>query len=755
MPIAADRHITPLNVPLHYAKLYFAAGYCPIPVKPKSKEPVDNGWQNLRLSEEQLPNCFTPLNNVGISFGEPSSGLVDIDLDNANALQLASYFLPETDFVFGRASKPASHRVYRVPAPGRVRQLKAGGMIVEVRGTGGQTVCPGSVHQDTGERIEFTCPIEDGLPIPAETTREVLDTAATKIAIGSVLLDHWTKGLRHELALAMAGVLAKRGWTDDEAHRLVEAVAKIANDEDLADRVKAVQTTFENHRNGQPIKGWTALVDAIGANAAGHIDKFLGGNSYRDHRAANSNCQWAKANFASDHDAAMTFAAQCEGNLRFSTSSDQWYHRKVQVFEPIADAIAQGVVGDFAAQAQAQVGKDAGGIKSRAKINAIMELARAPLAIAEELIDKDRNHVGLADGRILDLTTGELVTADKEVFVTKKLGTIYDTTAGCARWLEFLNTIFDGNQDKIDFVQRAIGYSLSGDVSEQCFFIMIGTGANGKSTFINALGNMFGDYSGTSPMQTLTVMPFSNGLGNDLADMQGKRFISASDGESGQRLAEAKIKNMTGGDKIKCRSLYQNYRVYDPQFKLWVATNDLPNVTGSDDAIWRRIRVIDFPVTIPESQRDPNLSADLAAEASGILNWALRGYRAWKVGGLKTPAEVTEATGSYRHDNDLVGQFIEARCVEAPSAKCTSKAIHESYTRWCDDNGHTAMPVNTFAKKLKKKGFASRRGQQGNGWTGIDVKPVHQTGDENNLLRMGIPDEESRKRLAEFKHAHG
>jgi putative DNA primase/helicase len=127
-----------------------------------------------------------------------------------------------------------------------------------------------------------------------------------------------------------------------------------------------------------------------------------------------------------------------------------------------------------------------------------------------------------------------------------------------------------------------------------------------------------------------------------------------SDGEAGQRQA----KNMTGDDKIKCRALYQNYRVFDPQFKLWVATNELPHVTGSDDAIWRRIRVISFPVTIPESQRDPNLAANLAAEAPGILNWALEGYRAWKAGGLKPPTEVTEATGSYRQENDLIGQFI-------------------------------------------------------------------------------------------------
>ena len=594
------------NIPLQYAQLYLAAGYCPIPVKPQDKEPVDNQWQTLRLTEDDLPCRFRRNSNVSVLLGEPSSGLIDIDLDDPNALKLAPHFLPETLFTFGRASKPMSHWLYRVPMPGRTTKFVAGKKnLVEIRATGGHTVCPGSVHEGTGESIQFAHPVDDELPIPAQTTRAALDQAASKIAIGSVLMDHWTKGNRHGLSFAMAGLLAKRGWAEEDAVQLIEAVANEANDEELEDRLTSGRTTFEHHRNGQPIQGWTALVDAIGTDAAGHIDKFLGRSSgigdHRSRAAANSNCQWTKANFATDLDAAMTFSQQCEGNLRFSTASDQWYQRKVQVFEPVAHAIAQGVVGDFAALADAQLRSEAGKIKSRAKINAILELSRAPLAIDEDLIDRDRTLIGLEDGRILDLTTSAIVAVDRDVFVTKRMGAPYDPSTQCPRWLQFLNTIFDGNQDVIDFVQRAVGYSVSGEVSEQCLFIMIGTGANGKSTFINALRRIFGDYSGATPMHTLTVMPFSNGQTNDLAAMEGKRFISASDGEAGQRLAEAKIKNMTGGDTIVCRALYKDFVEFDPQFKLWVATNDLPNVTGSDDAIWRRIRVIDFPVTIPES----------------------------------------------------------------------------------------------------------------------------------------------------------
>jgi putative DNA primase/helicase len=311
----------------------------------------------------------------------------------------------------------------------------------------------------------------------------------------------------------------------------------------------------------------------------------------------------------------------------------------------------------------------------------------------------------------------------EDIFVTKRLGTTLDPDAKCPHWLNFLNQIFDGNQEMVAFVKRAVGYSLSGHVSEQCLFVLIGTGANGKSTFINALRRVFGDYAGMTPMQTLTVMTFSNGQTNDLAAMEGKRFISASDGEAGQRLAEAKIKNMTGGDKIACRALYKDLREFDPQFKLWAATNDLPEVTGSDDAIWRRIRVINFPVTVPEDQRDPSLTQKLADEASGILNWALEGYCEWMSGGLRPPQEIIEATSRYRQENDHVGQFIDARCVKQASEKCSTKTLFDEYVNWSEENGHTPMPINSFGKDLTRKGYGIKKGSQGNSRAGINLKP--------------------------------
>jgi putative DNA primase/helicase len=719
---------------LYYATKYLEAGYCPIPLKPRTKEPVDKEWEKRRLTENELQYHFSPLNNVGIALGDASSGLVDVDLDNDNALKLAHWFLPETGCHFGRESKRDSHRVYRVPCPGRTKQFRTKtGMIVEYRATGGQTVFPGSLHDKTGEFIEFENFAGGQLPVPADTTPEILISAVRNIAIGSVLLENWSQGSRHAISLAISGSLARSGCEQNEVVRLVEAVANCAGDDDIEDRLNCVRTTFKNHCNDTLISGWTALTDVLGDDAARHIRKFIGQESrgpYQSAPAANSNCQWTIASIATDDDAAKTFAENIRPTLRYGDDSKQWYRREIQVFEPVADAIAQGVVSDFAQMAHKLLGHDERfpkAIKSRSRINAVLELSRSRLTVPSHVIDRDRHLVGLSDGRLFDLRNSDFVTRE-DVFVTKKLGATFDPATQCPRWLKFLDTIFAGNRDIVDFVQRAVGYSLSGETTEQCLFIMTGTGANGKSTFINAVREVFGDYAGTTPMQTLTVSHFLTGQTNDLAAMEGKRFVSASDGEAGQRLAESKIKNMTGGDRIACRALYKDFREYDPQFKLWVATNDLPEVSGTEEAIWRRIRVIKFPVTISEKDRDPTLTANLATEASGILNWALDGYAAWKTGGLKPPVEVTEATGSYRRDNDVVGQFIEARCVENPNAKSSSRMLFENYVAWCTEVGQPAVPLVSFGKELKRKGFAPDKRRNGNGWIGIDLKPELKTG---------------------------
>lgn len=211
------------NRPLHFAMTYLAGGLSPIPLKAKSKEPIDRDWRNLRLNSEELPKRFKPDQNIGIILGDASSGIVDVDLDDEYAIQLGPHILPRTDCIFGRPSSPNSHWIFRATEPGTIKQWLTDHMIVEVRANGGHTVFPGSVHDETGELIEFTTG-SDKLPEPALIDRRNLDRLVDGIAIGAVIIPFWKKGLRHRLALALVGFLAKSGWVRADAERLISAI---------------------------------------------------------------------------------------------------------------------------------------------------------------------------------------------------------------------------------------------------------------------------------------------------------------------------------------------------------------------------------------------------------------------------------------------------------------------------------------------------------------------------------------------------
>jgi putative DNA primase/helicase len=282
--------------------------------------------------------------------------------------------------------------------------------------------------------------------------------------------------------------------------------------------------------------------------------------------------------------------------------------------------------------------------------------------------------------------------------------------------------VFAENESVISFLQRAIGYSLAGYLDEQCMFFLVGKGSNGKTTLLNTIQHVFGDYAATTPAQTFLASRYGNQQTNDLAKLVGIRFVTASETEKGERLAESKLKRITGGDRIRCRGLYEEFFEYDPQFKLWLATNDPPNFSGGDYSISRRIYVVEFPVTFDAASRDQGLQARLLNEASGILNWALQGYAEWRMQGLNPPKDVMLATKSYSTENDSVGQFIEACCIIEPTAKETTGKLHQAYEDWCRESGIEPLPSNSFGKELKRRDFEPIKARRGNGWRGLKLR---------------------------------
>ena len=389
--------------------------------------------------------------------------------------------------------------------------------------------------------------------------------------------------------------------------------------------------------------------------------------------------QPATADLSTDSGAADAFATEFKNDLIYCDKG--WFLRRNQVFEPVGPEGVQGLAKEFL---QNQVGKVTAGpvayspLKScltRTRINAVTELSRAQIYVQSNTLDDNRDLAGCFDGYVLDLNTGSMISDGVNSVVTKKLGTNFISGSTCPEWIKFLQQIFDEDLELITFIQRAVGYSLTGSISEQCLFILIGTGANGKSTFLRVLQHLLGDYAGTIPMQGLMVQRYGSQT-NDLAHLCGKRFVVASEGERAQSLAESKIKMMTGGDRIACRPLYKDFFEYVPEFKLWLATNDLPTISGMDEAIWRRIRVIEFPITIPPEHQDKRLADRLISELPGILQWAMQGLIEWRKKGLVPPASVLQSTKKYREDNNSVGQWIESACFLDPQVRTSMKDLH-------------------------------------------------------------------------------
>jgi putative DNA primase/helicase len=711
---------------LWYAQQYHAAGFRPIPLHPKTKQSAHTNWPALQLPFADLSSQFTASQNVAVVLGEASNGLVDIDLDCPEAIALAPYFLPETAFVFGRASAPKSHYVYKIDVAPNTKAFKHGKMIVELRGEGGfYSVFPGSTHE-TGEAVEFSVPSPTCIPVAAMSDAETLLLATTKIAIGTVLLRKWSASSRHALALAASGFLAYAGWCEEDVASLIFAVAECANDEEIDDRLRCVRTTFEKLNEGILISKISALNEALGEDGAALIKKWTSPKPFAMSFAtvsANSNIQVSSASFATEASSAEAFSAHYDGCLKYSADRKQWYVKTDAVFEPIGDAEMQGTVTKFVkevSQANPSLVVPTK-MESRARINSVIDLARWQCLVAEDKIDSDKRIVGLKDGRILDLSTRRYVY-DGSVFITKKLGAAYDPEASCPTWVKFLNRIFEHDQETIRFIQRAIGYTLTGETSEQAMFILVGSGANGKSTLLAVLDYLFKDYAAATPMHTLTASKFNSGQTADLAAIAGARFVAASDGEANEKLAASKIKGMTGGDRLACRFLYGNFIYYYPQFKLWVATNDVPEAPGCDEALMRRIKMIRFPVQIPVGERDANLTTNLQKELPGILNWALDGYDDWSRIGLAPPSSITAATESYKKENDPVGRFIEDCCVCQPEYKTPSAVLFEGYVKWCSSNGNESMPQTEFGKILGKKEFGKSKINGNSAWKGIALR---------------------------------
>jgi hypothetical protein len=336
-----------------YANLildYINRGFSPIPVPFKAKNPIMKAWPKLIVTANDYETYFDrePI-NIGILTGKPSGELVDVDIDNLAALKFTPWFLPKTNCIFGHESKPKSHWVYRVPKAKASERFIAERMILEIRGNNRCTVFPGSFHP-SGEPIEFENPDDYE---PSSSTWKQLKRAGSNIAMATELYKKWSPGTRHELTLYTAAMLARLNWHEAEVRNLITAIAHDANDDELEDRLIAVQTTFAEFNQGRPISGDERLSQILGAETAHNIRKWAcSPEALKPHAmpvAPATSIQnpigTASADLSNDSGAADAFAAKFKNDLIYC--NEEWFQRKNQVFEPVGSEIVQGLAKDF------------------------------------------------------------------------------------------------------------------------------------------------------------------------------------------------------------------------------------------------------------------------------------------------------------------------------------------------------------------------------------------------------------------------
>ena len=303
---------------------------------------------------------------------------------------------------------------------------------------------------------------------------------------------------------------------------------------------------------------------------------------------------------------------------------------------------------------------------------------------------------------VLNLKNGELKEHKPEYYLTKITPVEFSENADCPRWLAFLDEIFGGDKDLIHYIQKAVGYTLSGSTAEQCAFFLYGTGKNGKSTFLDVIRDVFGDYAANIQPETIMVKSNSGSNANsDIARLKGARLVTSVEPNEGVRINEGLLKQLTGDDPVTARKLYSEEFEFKPEFKLWMATNHKPIIRGTDTGIWRRIHMIPFTVQIPEEKVDRNLKHKLKAEMTGIFKWCVDGCLMWQAEGLKMPKAVLDSVREYRREMDVISAFIEDKCELSGSVQ--SSVLYAAYSSWAEENNEYRMSATKFGLEIAKR----------------------------------------------------
>lgn len=366
--------------------------------------------------------------------------------------------------------------------------------------------------------------------------------------------------------------------------------------------------------------------------------------------------------------------------------------------------------------------KELAGFTNAARTRAMKESAASVVGIAvhctSDVFDTHPELVTARNG-VVDLRDGSVAEVDPLLCLTQMVDADYRPDAGCPRWVQFLEEVFAGDQTVIRYVQQLVGLSISGRTGYHLLLMLAGRGANGKSLFLSTLENVFAELSGNFTPEVL-LETRNESISNGLASLRGCRFVSTGELPENARLAESSLKSFTGEDTVKARFLHKEYFSFVPHFTPWMATNHLPLIRGTDNGIWRRIKVINFTRMFKESEQDQGLRAKLIAEADGIFAWAVRGAVDLAEHGLIEPASVTDAVLAYRQGHDTIQRFLDEACTASVATVAGKKvfthkqALYAGFQAWCASEGlRYKISAPNFLERLASRGYPCVRTKEG------------------------------------------
>ncbi len=664
---------------------YAEQGFRVFPLAPREKTPLSqHGFHDATQSSDIIADYWEKQSEANI--GIATEGLIVIDFDVKNQgleskTELIKKYGPFPRTRVHRTGGGGEHWIYRAPEGSDIRSGagKYGFSGVDIRANGGYIVAPPSVHS-SGNRYE----VMDDYPIvpaPAWLVEMASSKPTARTTIEGSRTGLIPEGQRNATLTSLAGSMRRGGMAPED----IEAGLKLENqarcfpplsDSEVENIAKSIAryepANMQGVNNNLTDTGNAELIIAL------HGDKIR-----YDHRRS----RWLVWN-------GNIWQPDGTGQIyRFAIESARERYHRASIIQDLAE--------------RGNSSKWAIGSENRNRIEAAVSITQNLLPVADsgENWDQDRWLLGCANG-VIDLQTGDLKPGKQSDRITMSTGIAFDPNAQCPRWEQFLAEIFNGDKTLIDWMWRFLGYGITGDTREQIIVIGYGTGANGKGKFNHALRQSMGDYAHDAPFSTFE-MSRASGIPNDLAALERRRFVTSSETNDGTRLNEARIKAISGEDRISARYLHQEFFAFQPACKICLFVNHKPRVEDDSFGFWRRVRLVPFTRQFTGTNDDKQLGKKLDAEAPGILAWLVRGCLEWQKRGLgDIPKSITAATQEYKTESDPLGLFITEICVETPAAVTKSSELYKEYVKWAASlnlRERERLSLTAFGRRMKDK----------------------------------------------------